>query len=67
MNLQNLLEYTQIKVKEYPKLKDEIISIYVLSCNEVQNGESEMHEVELAISDIDQRIEEENEKNKQSN
>lgn len=58
--LANLYGYCIEKSKEYPELKEEIMDFYQLASDEVESGESESHEVELAVSSIEQLIEENN-------
>jgi len=45
----------QLSIK-YPVLKQELIELYILACDEVEEGGSETHECELAISDMNELI-----------
>jgi hypothetical protein len=51
------IQAKQLTIK-YPVLKQELIELYILACDEVEEGGSEAHECELAIADMDQLIEE---------
>ena len=51
------IQAKQLTIK-YPVLKQELIELYILACDEVEEGGSEAHECELAISDMNQLIEE---------
>lgn len=57
MNLQNLRPFIKEKVQQYPSLKEEIIDLYQLCLDEISEGGSEMNEVELCISEINNLIE----------
>ena len=56
MTLQELKSYAEEMSVKYPQLNDEIRDLYFLAVTEVEDGESEAHECELAISDIDELI-----------
>jgi len=56
MTLRNLYQYCQEVVENYPSLGSEIMEFYDLAQMEVEDGESENHECELAVSDIDDLI-----------
>ena len=43
-------------IKLYPTLKDEIEDFYVLALDEIEAGESQHNECELAVSSIEQLI-----------
>jgi hypothetical protein len=58
MTLNELSIHTKALTTKYPVLKQELIELYILACDEVEEGGSEAHECELAISDMDQLIEE---------
>ena len=58
MTLTELSTRTKELTIKYPVLKQELIELYILACDEVEEGGSEAHECELAISDMDQLIEE---------
>ena len=52
MNLENLKKYAEGMSSTYPDLDEQIRDLYFLAEQEVQDGESETHECELAITDI---------------
>ena len=56
MTLRDLYQYCVDKANEYPALSNEIHSFYDLAEMEVEDGESENNECELAISDIDELV-----------
>lgn len=60
MTLQNLLDYCKEKVKQYPILAEEIKDFYSLAEMEVEDGESEYHECEMAVYSINELIKESN-------
>ena len=56
MTLENLKKYAEGMSNTYPDLDEEIRDLYFLAEMEVEDGESETHECELAINDIKQLI-----------
>ena len=56
MTLRDLHQYCQEVVEKYPSLGSEIMEFYALAQMEVEDGESEDHECELAVSDIEELI-----------
>ena len=58
MTLANLKKYAEGISKTYPQLDDEVIDLYFLAEMEVEDGESETHECELAIGSIKELISE---------
>ena len=56
MTLENLKKYAEGMSNTYPDLNDEIRDLYFLAEMEVEGGESEAHEYELAVNDIDELI-----------
>lgn len=58
MNVQQLKKYCLEKIDQYPNLADEIRDIYSLALSEIEDGESEDNECELAWSDIEDLINE---------
>ena len=58
MTLRDLYEYCQEVGKKYPSMADEIMGFYDLAQMEVQDGGSVEHECELAVSDIEDLINE---------
>ena len=56
MTLQELKAYAENMSVKYPEHDEQIRDLYFLAVTEVEDGESEAHECELAISDIDELI-----------
>jgi hypothetical protein len=56
MTLSDLKEYAEGVSKQYPQLDDEVRDLYFLAVTEVEDGESETNECELAIGSIDELI-----------
>ncbi len=56
MTLANLKKYAEGISKTYPQLDDEVRDLYFLAEMEVEDGESENNECELAIGSIKQLI-----------
>lgn len=56
MTLRDLHQYCQEIVEKYPSLGSEIMEFYALAQMEVEDGGSVEHECELAISDIEELI-----------
>jgi hypothetical protein len=56
MTLRDLHQYCQEVVEKYPSLTDDIMGFYDLAEMEVEDGGSENHECELAVSDINDLI-----------
>jgi len=52
MTLQQLRERSLELVKQYPQHEDEIRDLFFLAQDEIEEGGSEAHECELAISDM---------------
>ena len=58
MTLANLKKYAKGISKTYPQLDDEVRDLYFIAEMEVEDGESETHECELAIGSIKELISE---------
>lgn len=58
MTLRDLYRYCTDKAELHPELYDEIYEFYRLAEMEVEDGESEDHECELVVSDIEDLIKE---------
>jgi len=56
MTLQELKSYAEEMSAKYPQLDDEIRDLYFLAVTEVEDGESEANECELAVGSIDELI-----------
>ena len=59
MQLSELKKYAEEMSAKYPHLDEEIRDFYFLAIDEVESGESESHECELAVNDIELLILEE--------
>jgi len=57
MNLDYLKGFIKEKIQQYPNLKEEIIDLYYLCLDEIDEGGSEQSEVDSCISDINDLIE----------
>ncbi len=57
MNLQQLRAYALEQAQKYPTIKEEILGIYDLAVTLIEDGDSETHEIELALRDIHEAIE----------
>jgi len=56
MTLRELYQYCQEVVEKHPSLGSEIMEFYDLAVMEVEDGGSENHECELAVSDIEDLV-----------
>lgn len=56
MTLSDLKKYAEGVSKQYPQLDEEVRDLYFLAVTEVEDGESEANECELAIGSIDELI-----------
>lgn len=56
MILRDLYSYCQEVSEKYPSMANQIMGFYDLAKMEVEGGESEDHECELAVSDINDLI-----------
>lgn len=61
---EQLQKYVQEKIKLHPELKSEIISVFQLCLDEIEEGGSRQHEIDLCITDIEQTINESLEESK---
>jgi hypothetical protein len=55
----NLIEYANLVMTKYPRLKEEVKSLVQLCIDEIEEGSPESHEIELCWSDIDELVKEE--------
>ncbi len=55
--MKELIEYANRIAKEHPSLKSEIKGLVALCMDEIDQGESADHEIELCYEDIRQLIE----------
>jgi hypothetical protein len=58
MTLKELSAFTKGLTEEHPHLKHELVELYILACDEVEEGGSESHECSLAQSDMFELIKE---------
>lgn len=58
MNLQQFKNYIEEQIEKYPLLKEEILDFYELAINEIEEGGSANHEIELCLESINDLIEE---------
>ena len=58
MTLKELSIFTKGLVSEHPLIKNELVDLYILACDEVEEGGSEAHECSLAQSDMFELIKE---------
>ena len=56
MTLHELRERSIELAKEHPMYEDQIRDLFVLAQDEIEDGGSEAHECELAISDMESLI-----------
>ncbi len=56
--LKELKTYVKESAEKYPHLKDEFYDLYELCLNEIDEGGSTFHEIDLCVNDIEQLIEE---------
>lgn len=57
MNLERLKELTKQLIADYPQHTEELVDLYQLAVDEIDEGGSEAHECELAFSDMKCTIE----------
>ena len=57
--MNELTLYAAQMIKQYPTLADDIRGLYRLCNDEIEEGGSEAHEIELCANSIQQLIEEE--------
>jgi hypothetical protein len=58
LTVEYLVQFISEKVKSHPKLKDEIIDLYLLCLSEIEEGAAEYHEVGMCLNDVEELIEE---------
>lgn len=57
MDLKQLRDYARTCIANRPELRGEIIDLYQLCLDEIEEGGSEQHEISLCYSDIEQLME----------
>lgn len=60
MTLAQLKEWINIQITKHPEHKEEILDYYDLCMDEIQEGGSPTHEIELCINSIEELTEEVN-------
>ena len=61
MKQYQLRAFVKESVTKHPHLKDEIYDLYELCLDEISEGGSPEHEIQLCITDIEQLIEQDGE------
>lgn len=56
--MEQFKKWVQEKIDLYPNLKMEILDFYYLAKDEIEEGGSEHHEINLAMNSINELIEE---------
>ena len=54
--IEELEKYVQEKINKYPELKEQIIDLFQLCLDEIEDGASRMNEIHLCICDVDDLI-----------
>jgi hypothetical protein len=60
MTLVQLKEWIKVQITKHPEYKEEILDYYDLCINEIEEGGSPTHEIELCRDSIEQLTEEVN-------
>ena len=60
MDLKYLRTFIREQIAQYPDLKSQMVGLYELCLQEIEDGDSESHQVNLCIFDIKELIEEHN-------
>ena len=64
MDLTYLRSFIKEQIAQYPELKSQMVGLYELCLQEIEDGDSESHQVGFCIFDINELIEEYIEENK---
>ena len=56
MLLKSLTIVVKETIQKYPNLRNEVLDIYELAKDEIEDGGSEEHECELALNDINELV-----------
>jgi hypothetical protein len=56
MDLQEFKNEIKLQITNYPLLKEEILDFYELAINEIEEGNSVTHEINLCIQSIEDLI-----------
>lgn len=60
MELQQFKKEIKEQIVKYPLLKEDILDFYELAINEIEEGSSATHEIELCLQSINDLIDENN-------
>jgi hypothetical protein len=60
MTLAQLKEWIKVQITKHPEHKEEILDYYDLCIDEIEQGGSPTHEIELCINSIEELTEEVN-------
>jgi hypothetical protein len=58
MNLEQLKQMTKQLIVTHPTLKEELVDLFQLAVDEIDEGGSEMHECHLAYQDMMELVDE---------
>lgn len=58
MTLEDFQNKCNEYINKYPELKNEILDIYTLCLDEIEEGGSVQHEISLGLSDLEELINE---------
>jgi hypothetical protein len=58
MTLEDFQNKCSEYINKYPELKNEILDIYTLCLDEIEEGGSVQHEISLGLSDLEELINE---------
>ena len=56
MNFQEFKQWVLTMINQHPDKKKDIAEFYYLALNEIEDGGSEQHEINLAMNDINELI-----------
>lgn len=57
MELQQLRDYARTCISDRPELRDEIVGLWQLCLDEIQEGGSRQHEIDLCYRDMEELME----------
>jgi len=60
MDSNDFYKWCELKIQEYPSLKDEILGIIELFQSEVESGESVWNEIDHGVENVEQLIDDYN-------
>lgn len=56
MKVNEFKKYCQDVVQQHPELRADVIDLYTLAMDEIEDGGSPTHEIEMAVADIESMI-----------